>query len=68
LRKPQTPSPPEMERAAFGSVVARVCDARRLSMLAITLDTEFAGLAARRTLALDGATGALRPVKKGWFR
>ncbi len=68
LMEHPTAALPETERGAFGSVVARVCDARRLSMLAITLDTEFAGLAARRTLALDGATGALRPVKKGWFR
>jgi ABC-type branched-subunit amino acid transport system ATPase component len=59
---------PDAERGAFGSVVARLCDARGITMLAITLDTGFAGLAARRTLALDGATGALRPIRKGWFR
>jgi ABC-type lipoprotein export system ATPase subunit len=68
LMEHPTAALPETERGAFGSIVARVCDARRLSMLAITLDTGFAGLAARRTLALDGATGALRPVKRGWFR
>jgi len=68
LMEHPTAALPERERGAFGSVVARVCDARRLTMLAMTLDTEFAGVAAQRTLALDGATGALRPIKKGWFR
>lgn len=56
------------ERGAFGSVVARVCETRALTTLVFTHDTEFAALVARRTLALNGATGELRPVKKGWFR
>jgi ABC-type transporter Mla maintaining outer membrane lipid asymmetry ATPase subunit MlaF len=68
LMEHPTAALPQPERGAFGSVVARVCDARGLSMLAITLDAEFAGLAARRTLAAHAATGELRPVRKGWFR
>ena len=59
---------PEAERGAFGSVVARVCEARAMAALVFTHDTGFADVAAQRTLALNGATGELRPVKKGWFR
>jgi ABC-type lipoprotein export system ATPase subunit len=68
LMEHPTAALPETERGAFGAVVARVCEARRLTMLAVTLDTAFASVAARRTLALDAATGQLRPARKGWFR
>ncbi len=40
---------PEGERAAFGAVVARVCDARSLAALAMTFDAAFAAAAAHRT-------------------
>jgi ABC-type transporter Mla maintaining outer membrane lipid asymmetry ATPase subunit MlaF len=59
---------PEAERGPFASVVARVCVSRAMAALVFTHDTEFAAAAAQRTLALNGATGELRPVKKGWFR
>ena len=68
LMEHPTAALPEAERAAFGSVVARVCEARALTTLAFTVDTAFTAVFARRPLALNGATGELRPVKKGWFR
>jgi ABC-type iron transport system FetAB ATPase subunit len=58
----------QAERAPFGAIVARVCDARRLTALAITLDTAFAGAAAHRTLTLQPATGQLVPARRGWWR
>ena len=56
------------ERAAFGEIVARVCAARGLSALAITLDTSFAAAAAHRTLTLQPATGQLVAARRPWWR
>jgi ABC-type iron transport system FetAB ATPase subunit len=67
LMEHPTAALPESERGAFGSIVARVCDGRRLSMLAITLDGAFAAAAAHRVLALHPATGALARQKRGWL-
>jgi ABC-type transporter Mla maintaining outer membrane lipid asymmetry ATPase subunit MlaF len=58
----------EAERAAFGSVVARVCESRGLTALAITFDSVFAGAAAHRTLTLQPATGQLVSARRGWWR
>lgn len=58
------------ERAALARDVAAVADARRLTSIAITMDLEFAEGMAHRSLALDGATGAMSAWKRkrGWFR
>jgi len=58
---------PEGERAAFGAVVARVCDARSLAALAMTFDAAFAAAAAHRTLTLQPATGELVPARRRWW-
>lgn len=60
---------PESQRAAFARDVAAVAQARGLTALAITLDEEFAQAVAHRSLALNGATGALAPWKRSrkWF-
>ncbi len=59
---------PEAERAAYGSVVARVCETRALAALMMTLDTAFARTAAHRTLTLQPATGALTSsTRRKWF-
>jgi ABC-type polar amino acid transport system ATPase subunit len=58
---------PEEERATFGAVVARVCDARALTALAITLDMTFARSAAHRTLTLQPATGQLVSARRRWW-
>ena len=58
----------ERERAAFGGVVARVCDQRALTMLAVTQDLEFASAAAHKTLTLQGATGQLIAARRSWWR
>jgi ABC-type lipoprotein export system ATPase subunit len=62
-----TAAMPEGERAGFGAVVARVCEARGLTALAITFDTAFAAAAAHRTLTLQPATGQLVAARRlGW--
>jgi ABC-type transporter Mla maintaining outer membrane lipid asymmetry ATPase subunit MlaF len=58
----------ETDRNAFGSIVARVCDARALTMLAITQDLPFAFVAAHETLTLQGATGRLTAARRSWWR
>jgi phospholipid/cholesterol/gamma-HCH transport system ATP-binding protein len=58
----------EGSRAAFGALVARVCEARALTTLAITLDTVFAATAAQKTLTLQPATGQLVAARRGWWR
>lgn len=63
-----TAAVPEVERAGFGAVVARVCEARGLAALAITFDTAFAAAAAHRTLTLQPATGQLVPARRLWWR
>jgi ABC-type transporter Mla maintaining outer membrane lipid asymmetry ATPase subunit MlaF len=57
------------ERRVFGSVVQRVCEARALTTLMISMDAEFSAVAAGRVLTLEAATGALKDrSRKGWFR
>jgi ABC-type lipoprotein export system ATPase subunit len=56
-------------RAPFARVVAAAAQARGTSLLALTLDADFAGIVAHRSLELNGATGALTEWKrkKRWF-
>ena len=56
------------ERTAFGEIVARVCETRGLSALAITMDTAFAAALAHRTLTLQPATGQLGAARRPWWR
>jgi ABC-type transporter Mla maintaining outer membrane lipid asymmetry ATPase subunit MlaF len=59
---------PEAERRKFGAVVQRVCEARALTALMMSMDPEFSGAAAQRVLTLEGATGVLKgQSRKGWF-
>ena len=58
-------APAARETLARG--VARACDGRRVAMLVLTNDEMFARGVAPRNLKLDGATGQLKPLKKGWF-
>jgi len=58
----------ERERVDFGGVVARVCDKRSLTMLAVTQDLQFASAAAHETLTLQGATGRLVAARRSWWR
>lgn len=58
----------ESARAGFGAVVARVCEARALTLLAVTLDPVFASAAARTTLTLQPATGQLVAARRSWWR
>ena len=54
--------------AAFGATVARVCDGRTLTMVAVTQDLQFASAAAHDTLTLQGATGRLVAARRSWWR
>jgi ABC-type transporter Mla maintaining outer membrane lipid asymmetry ATPase subunit MlaF len=59
---------PADARGAFADRIASVTDARAIATLVITTDDEFAKRAAHRALRLEPATGALKPIKRGWFR
>ena len=54
--------------AAFGGVVARVCDRRTLTMMSVTQDLQFASAAAHETLTLQAATGRLVAARRSWWR
>jgi len=54
-------------RETLARMVARACDGRRVATLVLTNDEAFAKAVAPRNLKLDGATGVLKPLKKGWF-
>jgi hypothetical protein len=43
-----------------------VCEARRLTAIAITADEEFASRAAQKTLTLQPATGQLVAARRRW--
>ena len=55
---------PEPLCVSFGRDVAAAAQARGVTMLAATFDAEFARVVAHRSLALDGATGALTQWKR----
>lgn len=52
---------------AFGDAVARIAGARALATLIISEDAEFSAAAATRRLALQGATGDLKPPRRKLF-
>ena len=52
---------------AFGEAVARVAGGRSLATLIISGDAEFSSAAATRRLALQAATGELKPIKRRFF-
>jgi len=53
--------------ASFGQAVASVAGARSLATLMISEDVEFSAAAATRRLALQGASGDLRPPRRRLF-
>jgi ABC-type transporter Mla maintaining outer membrane lipid asymmetry ATPase subunit MlaF len=59
---------PAGERRKFGEMVQRICDARALTTLMISMDAEFSGAAAHRVLTLEPGTGTLKAQsRRGWF-
>jgi ABC-type transporter Mla maintaining outer membrane lipid asymmetry ATPase subunit MlaF len=54
-------------RAPLAAAIARACDGRRVATLVLTNDEGFGKAVAPRNLKLDGATGQLKALKKGWF-
>jgi ABC-type lipoprotein export system ATPase subunit len=57
----------EGARQELAGAVARACERRTVATLVLTNDEAFAKVVAPRNLRLDGATGRLKPIKKGWF-
>jgi ABC-type transporter Mla maintaining outer membrane lipid asymmetry ATPase subunit MlaF len=55
-------------RLELADCIVSVTDARQLATLVITQDDEVARRIANRVLRLEPATGAVQPVKRGWFR
>ncbi len=55
------------DRLPLAEDIVRVCEARRLAALVITLDEPFAKAVASRVLTLNGATGELREKTRGWW-
>jgi ABC-type sulfate/molybdate transport systems ATPase subunit len=56
------------ERSAFADCIASVTGRGGVATLVITKDDEFARRAAPRALRLEPATGALKAIRRGWFR
>jgi ABC-type transporter Mla maintaining outer membrane lipid asymmetry ATPase subunit MlaF len=54
-------------RGELAAAMARACDRGRVAALILTNDDEFAKKVAPRNLRLDGASGQLKPLKKGWL-
>jgi ABC-type transporter Mla maintaining outer membrane lipid asymmetry ATPase subunit MlaF len=54
-------------RQPLAAAMARACEGRRIAAVVFTNDVGFAQTVAPRNLRLDGATGQLKPLKKGWF-
>ena len=57
----------EAGREPLARDIAAVADRRKLTTLVVTQDDRFAALVAQRALRLEPATGALKPVRRGWF-
>ena len=55
------------ERLSLADCIAGVAEAGGVAALVITKDDDFAKRAAHRALRLEAATGALKPIKRGWF-
>jgi ABC-type lipoprotein export system ATPase subunit len=58
---------PADERLALAERIAGVAERGGVAALVITKDDDFAKRAAHRALRLEAATGALKPIKRGWF-
>jgi ABC-type transporter Mla maintaining outer membrane lipid asymmetry ATPase subunit MlaF len=58
---------PEDAQPPYAADIVRVLDGRQVAALVLTQDQAFAQRVAHRTLKLNPATGALAPVRRGWF-
>lgn len=69
LMEHPTATLPDVERVPFGAVIRRVCEARALTAVIVSLDGGFSAAAAERILTLQPATGVLKDSsRKSWFR
>jgi putative ABC transport system ATP-binding protein len=67
LEHPTATLPKGTEQSFARDLVAAL-EGPKLAALVVTQDDEFAKSVAHRALRLEGATGALTPVGRGWFR
>ena len=65
LEHPTATLPRDAVRA-FGRTVRSLADTRRLATLIISEDATFSEAAASRRLSLNGGTGELRPIRRGF--
>jgi hypothetical protein len=54
-------------RRPLAADMARACAGRRVTTVVLTNDDGFAKAVAPRNLTLHGATGELKPLRRGWF-
>ena len=66
LEHPTADLPPAA-RSAYAADLVRIAEGRRLATLVITADADFGVRVAHQAFELQPATGALKPVRKGWF-
>ena len=57
----------EPSRAEYGTVVARVCEQRGLTLIAVSQDAAFSASVAGRSLTLQPATGQLVVARRSWW-
>jgi ABC-type lipoprotein export system ATPase subunit len=57
----------EPARGAFAKDLVAATEPRALAALIITADEGFARMAAHRALRVELSTGAVKPIRKGWF-
>ena len=57
----------EPSRAAYGAVVARACEQRGLTLIAVSQDPAFSASVAGRSLTLQPATGQLVVARRSWW-
>lgn len=54
-------------RESLAADIVRACGGTRVTLLLLTNDDTFAKAVAPRNLRLDGATGTLKPLRRGWL-
>ena len=58
---------PRTDVASLGRQIRAVATGRKIAVIALTADREFANVAASRVLSLDPSTGRLSEPRRGWW-
>jgi ABC-type transporter Mla maintaining outer membrane lipid asymmetry ATPase subunit MlaF len=59
---------PDEGRSSFAAAVVRICEARSQTMIAATLDRDFAVAVGHRAASWQPSTGVLTPVGRRWWQ